>query len=160
MSAYEYNRKLIISKYGVPDTIKRGTPVRVFGAEGVITGFSGLYIRVRVAGNKYPLSVHPLEVAFSGESDNDMIARRNRVNARIDNFNAALNRQPKCQLCQKNDAVHAMQFIAEITPSFYALGSHIRGFRVTKVCDACKVEAQNTDYAAKILDRLARTTGV
>lgn len=46
--------------------------------------------------------------------------------------------QPKCQLCKFNPAVHAMQYIADETPSFYALGSHIRGFPVTKVCDACK----------------------
>lgn len=41
---------------------------------------------------------------------------------------------PKCKYC-KNEAIWAMQFIAEAKPSFYALGWHIRGFSVTKVCD-------------------------
>lgn len=50
--------------------------------------------------------------------------------------------QQKCQLCKFNPAVHAMQYVADDAPSFYALGSHIRGFAVTKVCDACKRDKQ------------------
>ena len=52
-------------------------------------------------------------------------------------------RDPKCQVCKQQEAVWAMQYIGEDVPSFYTLGSHIRGFRVTKVCDKCREEAQN-----------------
>lgn len=38
--------------------------------------------------------------------------------------------------CQ-NEAIWAMQFIGEDKPSFYAFGWHIRGFKVTPVCDDC-----------------------
>jgi len=48
--------------------------------------------------------------------------------------------QAKCQICKKNEAVYAMQYIAEEKPSFYRLGSHIRGFLVIKVCDNCRVK--------------------
>ncbi len=48
----------------------------------------------------------------------------------------------KCQLCKQNEAEWAMQFVAEDTPSFSALGSHYRGFSVTKVCDKCRELAQ------------------
>ena len=46
-------------------------------------------------------------------------------------------RKPTCQLCQANEATCAMQFIGEARPSFSWLGSHYRGFPVTKVCDDC-----------------------
>jgi hypothetical protein len=43
----------------------------------------------------------------------------------------------KCQLCRLNEALWAMQYIdGEFT--FTLLGSHYRGSRVVKVCDACK----------------------
>jgi len=44
----------------------------------------------------------------------------------------------KCQLCKTDPAEWAMQYIGEDTPTFTTLGSHYRGFRVTKVCDHCK----------------------
>ena len=47
-------------------------------------------------------------------------------------------RSPKCQLCKINEAEWAMQFIGEDKPTFSFLGSHYRGFAVTKVCDECK----------------------
>lgn len=47
----------------------------------------------------------------------------------------------KCQLCRERRASWAMQYVAEDRPSFYRLGSHIRGFRVYKVCSECKEEA-------------------
>lgn len=48
----------------------------------------------------------------------------------------------KCQVCKRQAAIWAMQYIASDEPSFYTLGSHIRGFKVTKVCDACKFDTQ------------------
>ena len=46
----------------------------------------------------------------------------------------------KCQVCKQNEAVWAMQYVASDVPSFTRLGSHYRGFHVTKVCDACREE--------------------
>lgn len=51
-------------------------------------------------------------------------------------------RTPKCQLCKSNDALYAMQFVGEDRPSFYRFGYHIRGFKVTKVCEPCKEKAE------------------
>lgn len=45
-----------------------------------------------------------------------------------------MEKTPKCHFCN-HEAIWAMQFIAERKPTFYALGWHIRGFSVTKVCD-------------------------
>lgn len=45
---------------------------------------------------------------------------------------------PKCQICHQNEAMWAMQYVASEIPSFTTLGSHYRGFHVTKVCDACR----------------------
>lgn len=43
----------------------------------------------------------------------------------------------KCELCHEEEAVYALQYIASDEPSFYTLGEHIRGFRVTRVGSAC-----------------------
>lgn len=43
-------------------------------------------------------------------------------------------RVPRCKYCN-DEAVYAMQFIGEDTPTFYRLGWHIRGFTVYKVCE-------------------------
>ena len=49
-----------------------------------------------------------------------------------------MTRVQKCAICKAEEACYAMQYIAEDKPSFYALGWHIRGFRVVaKVCQAC-----------------------
>jgi len=45
---------------------------------------------------------------------------------------------PTCQICDTNEAEWAMQYVASDRPSFSSLGSHYRGFPVTKVCDPCK----------------------
>ena len=45
---------------------------------------------------------------------------------------------PKCQICKVGEAIFAMQHIAEETPTFTTLGSHYRGFKVTKTCDSCR----------------------
>ena len=45
---------------------------------------------------------------------------------------------PRCQLCLQNEAMWAMQYVGDDKPTFTLLGSHYRGFRVVKVCDACK----------------------
>jgi hypothetical protein len=44
----------------------------------------------------------------------------------------------KCQICKEKEAEYAMQYIGSDKPSFYSLGWHIRGFRVTKVCEDCR----------------------
>ena len=49
----------------------------------------------------------------------------------------------KCQVCKEREAIWAMQYIGEDAPSFYTLGSHIRGFKVTKVCDKCRKKASD-----------------
>lgn len=43
-----------------------------------------------------------------------------------------------CEVCHEREAIWAAQFVGEDTPSFYTLGGHIRGFKVTRVCDECK----------------------
>lgn len=48
----------------------------------------------------------------------------------------------KCQLCKRTEADWAMQFIGEERPTFTTLGSHYRGFAVTKVCSDCQAVAQ------------------
>lgn len=53
-----------------------------------------------------------------------------------------MTKTPKCQICKYNQATWAMQYIAEATPTFYALGWHIRGFAVTKICSDCKNKIQ------------------
>ena len=54
----------------------------------------------------------------------------------------------KCKLCKTNEAEWAMQYIGEDTPSFYTLGSHIRGFRVTKVCGVCREKIRGSALLA------------
>ena len=49
-----------------------------------------------------------------------------------------MRKPTKCQLCHAAAAVWAMQYVAETKPWFYTLGSHMRGFRVMKVCDECR----------------------
>jgi hypothetical protein len=44
----------------------------------------------------------------------------------------------KCQNCHEHEAIWAMQFVGQDTPTYSRLGSHYRGFRVTKLCDECK----------------------
>ena len=46
---------------------------------------------------------------------------------------------PKCQICRKAEAIWAYQDVAGET-SFTSLGSHYRGFKVTKVCDHCRAQ--------------------
>ena len=55
----------------------------------------------------------------------------------------------KCELCHEREAVYAMQYIADIVPSLYALGSHIRGFKITRVCPECGVEQKYVAEQAK-----------
>lgn len=51
-------------------------------------------------------------------------------------------RRSFCQICRKKDESHepvwAMQYIASDKPSFYKLGSQIRGFGVLRICDECR----------------------
>ena len=49
-----------------------------------------------------------------------------------------MRKAPRCQVCHQNEAIWAMQYVGEDTPTFSTLGSHYRGFRVTKVCDGCR----------------------
>ena len=59
----------------------------------------------------------------------------------------------KCKICQTNGAEWAMQFIGENKPSFYAIGWHMRGFAVTKICEICRqeeIKKWNTISAQKI----------
>ena len=51
----------------------------------------------------------------------------------------------KCQVCKARHAVWAMQYIAEDKPTFSTLGSHYRGFHVTKICDDCKESIQEKE---------------
>ena len=44
----------------------------------------------------------------------------------------------RCEICKEREAIWAMQYVGEDTPTFSTLGSHYRGFRVVKVCDECK----------------------
>ena len=47
----------------------------------------------------------------------------------------------KCEICHDHEAEYAMQYLDEHEnegqPEFYLLGSHIRGFPVTKACIDC-----------------------
>ena len=52
---------------------------------------------------------------------------------------------PTCQICKAGEALWAMQYVGEAAPTFTTLGSHYRGFPVTKVCDGCKAEMQATE---------------
>lgn len=47
----------------------------------------------------------------------------------------------KCQICKTNEAAWALQYIGDPEPTFSRLGSHYRGFHVTKVCDDCRARA-------------------
>lgn len=42
-----------------------------------------------------------------------------------------------CEQCREGEGVYAMQYISSNVPSFYTLGSHIRGLKVTLVCKRC-----------------------
>jgi hypothetical protein len=44
----------------------------------------------------------------------------------------------KCQRCRQLPAIWALQYVGDDRPSVSLLGSHYRGFRVTKLCGACK----------------------
>jgi len=48
-----------------------------------------------------------------------------------------------------------MQYIADIVPSLYTLGSHIRGFKITRVCPECGVEQKYVAEQAKRFMALA-----
>lgn len=52
---------------------------------------------------------------------------------------------PTCQICKNAPVEWAMQYVGETTPTYSTLGSHYRGFPVTKVCEGCKVEMQTTE---------------
>lgn len=82
----------ILSKYPVPRGIKKGMPVVAFGLNGVITGYIESYICVRFAGQKHSSRVHPLEIAYNGESQEKVELRTKQMNERIRRFNQALNR--------------------------------------------------------------------
>lgn len=45
-----------------------------------------------------------------------------------------------CKRCNKREAIWAMQYMdgPNKPPSFSFLGSHYRGYKVTKVCDPCR----------------------
>lgn len=58
------------SRYGVP--AKRGMHVVIDGQSGVITGFDGAHLRVRIDGEKHPTNAHPTwRVQYPKESSND-----------------------------------------------------------------------------------------
>ena len=42
-----------------------------------------------------------------------------------------------------------MQYIAGITPNLYTLGSHVRGFQITRVCAECGAEQKYVAEQAK-----------
>lgn len=63
----------------------------------------------------------------------------------------------KCQLCKRDEAIWAMQYIGEDTPTFTTLGSHYRGFRVTKVCDDCKEIKEAQPMAQEMLRQFLGT---
>lgn len=44
----------------------------------------------------------------------------------------------KCEICGEREAAWAVQFVSDETPTFTLLGSHYRGYRLLRVCDACK----------------------
>lgn len=43
----------------------------------------------------------------------------------------------KCEMCKRNEATFALQYIGDDTPQYYFLGHHIRGFRVQRICQPC-----------------------
>lgn len=57
-------------------------------------------------------------------------------------------RRRLCEICRSkeidergrliHEPVWAMQYIASDMPSFYRLGSHIRGFGLIRICDKCR----------------------
>jgi hypothetical protein len=53
-----------------------------------------------------------------------------------------VQRRRFCEVCRNTDGKHepiwAMQHIMDIVPSFYRLGSHIRGFGLVRICDECR----------------------
>jgi hypothetical protein len=85
-------REHISSKYGIPaELLRRGTPARAFGRSGRITAMDGSYVRMLFEGDKRPTVIHPLEIAYNGETDQQVQQRSDRMQQRIDRFNAALN---------------------------------------------------------------------
>ena len=60
-----------------------------------------------------------------------------------------MQRPRKCELCHEREAVYAMQYIAGITPNLYTLGSHVRGFQITRVCAECGAEQKYVAEQAK-----------
>ena len=46
---------------------------------------------------------------------------------------------PKCEMCRRAEALWAMQWVGGDGPEFTLLGSHYRGFSMTRVCDTCKI---------------------
>ena len=43
-----------------------------------------------------------------------------------------------CERCKEREAVFAVQYVGDDKPSVSLLGSHYRGFRVTRLCEECK----------------------
>ena len=66
-----------------------------------------------------------------------------------------MQRPRKCELCLEHEAVYAMQYISDIVPSLYTLGSHIRGFKITRVCAECGAEQKYVAEQAKQFITLA-----
>ena len=60
-----------------------------------------------------------------------------------------MRKSRKCELCHEREAVYAMQYISDIVPSLYTLGSHIRGFKITRVCAECGAEQKYVAEQAK-----------
>ncbi|MCL4296210.1 MAG: hypothetical protein KJ077_10800 [Anaerolineae bacterium] len=60
----------------------------------------------------------------------------------------------KCQHCKTNHATWAEQQMEQGTRTYTLLGSHYRGFKVTKVCDACKEASQNYPTLSPLAARL------
>jgi hypothetical protein len=57
------NLSAIRDKFGVP--ARRGGAVRINGRPGVITGMSGDFVRVKLAGTGSGVPFHPLEIVYS-----------------------------------------------------------------------------------------------
>ena len=55
----------------------------------------------------------------------------------------------KCERCEQRPAEWALQYIGDDRPTFTTLGSHYRGFRLTKLCDLCKEALQARDWRAE-----------
>jgi len=66
-----------------------------------------------------------------------------------------MRKPQKCELCREREAVYAMQYISDIVPSLYTLGSHIRGFKITRVCAECGAEQKYVAEQAKQFITLA-----